>query len=142
MIVLKLWLTSRVQKNLTFFLVLRMLFRHSLHPFRSASFLFSFLVNIFYNSLPKFLVSFLNYMKRVIIVILKLVSYNFSCSDYDLLITVTIIIPLLDAEVKNLFIFIKYSVVKMLSCIIPSNLNGVLESSPPQMSFPCVMDDC
>ena len=30
----------------------------------------------------------------------------------------------------------------MLSCIIPSNLNGVLESSPPQMSFPYVMDDC
>ena len=29
----------------------------------------------------------------------------------------------------------------MLSCIIPSNLNGVLESSPPQMSFPYVMDD-
>ena len=46
-------------------------------------------------------------MKRVIIVILKLVSYNFSYIDYDLLITVTIIIPLLDAEVKNLFIFIK-----------------------------------
>ena len=80
-------------------------------------------------------------MKRVIIVILKLVFYNFSCSDYDLLITVTIIIPLLDAQVKNLFL-LKYSVVKMLSCIIPSNLNGVLESSPPQMSFPCVMDDC
>ena len=30
----------------------------------------------------------------------------------------------------------------MLSCIIPSNLNGVLESSPPRMSVPCVMDDC
>ena len=29
----------------------------------------------------------------------------------------------------------------MLSCIIPSNLNGVLESSPPQISFPYVMDD-
>ena len=29
----------------------------------------------------------------------------------------------------------------MLSCIIPSNLNGVLESSPPQMSFPYVMDE-
>ena len=108
MIVLKLWLTSRVQKNLTFFLlVLRMLFRHSLQLFRSASFLFSFLVNIFYSSLPKFLVSFLNYMKVVIIVILKLVSYNLSCIDYDLLITITIIIPLLDAEVKHLFIFIK-----------------------------------
>ena len=39
-------------------------------------------------------------------------------------------------------LLLKYSVVKMLSCIIPSNLNGVLESSPPQMSFPCVMDDC
>ena len=82
-------------------------FRHSLHPFRSASLLFSFLVNIFYSSLPKFLVSFLNYMKIVIIVILKLVSYNLSCIDYDLLITITIIIPLLDAEVKHLFIFIK-----------------------------------
>ena len=82
-------------------------FRHSLHPFRSASLLFSFLVNIFYSSLPKFLVSFLNYMKVVIIVILKLVSYNFSHSDYDLLITITIKIPLLNAEVKNFFIFIK-----------------------------------
>ena len=30
----------------------------------------------------------------------------------------------------------------MLSCIITSNLNVVLESSPPQMSFPYVMDDC
>ena len=39
-------------------------------------------------------------------------------------------------------LLLKYSVVKMLSCIIPSNLNGVLESSPPQMSFLCVMDDC
>ena len=29
----------------------------------------------------------------------------------------------------------------MLSCIITSNLNVVLESSPPQMSFPYVMDD-
>lgn len=38
-------------------------------------------------------------------------------------------------------LLLKYSVVKMLSCIIPSNLNGVLESSPPQMSFPYVMDD-
>ena len=37
---------------------------------------------------------------------------------------------------------LKYSVVKMLSCIITSNLNVVLESSPPQMSFPYVMDDC
>ena len=46
-------------------------------------------------------------MKIVIIVILKLVSYNLSCIDYDLLITITIIIPLLDAEVKHLFIFIK-----------------------------------
>ena len=36
---------------------------------------------------------------------------------------------------------LKYSVVTMLSCIIPSNLNGVLESSPPQISFPYVMDD-
>ena len=36
---------------------------------------------------------------------------------------------------------LKYSVVKMLSCIITSNLNVVLESSPPQMSFPYVMDD-
>ena len=57
--------------------------------------------------MPKFLVSFLNYMKVVIIVILKLVSYNFSHSDYDLLITNTIKIPLLNAEVKNFFIFIK-----------------------------------
>ena len=80
-------------------------FRHSLHPFRSASLLFSFLVNIFYSSLPKFLVSFLNYMKRVIIVILKLVSYTLSCNDYDLLITINI--PLLDAEAKNFFTFIK-----------------------------------
>ena len=55
--------------------------------------------------MPKFLVSFLNYMKRVIIVILKLVSYNFSCIDYDLLITINI--PLLDAEAKNFFTFIK-----------------------------------
>ena len=113
MIVLKLSLTSRVQKILTFFfyqcifLVLQIFFRHSLHPFRSASLLFSFLVNNFYSSLPKFLVSFLNYMKVVIIVILKLVSYNFSHSDYDLLITITIKIPLLNAEVKNFFIFIK-----------------------------------
>ena len=112
MIVLKLSLTSRVQKILTFFfyqcifLVLQIFFRHSLHPFRSAS-LFSFLVNNFYSSLPKFLVSFLNYMKVVIIVILKLVSYNFSHSDYDLLITITIKIPLLNAEVKTFFIFIK-----------------------------------
>ena len=29
----------------------------------------------------------------------------------------------------------------LLDCIIPSNLNGVLESSPPQISFPYVMDD-
>ena len=57
--------------------------------------------------MPKFLVSFLNYMKVVIIVILKLVSYNLSCIDYDLLITITIIIPLLDAEAKNFFTFIK-----------------------------------
>ena len=112
MIVLKLSLTSRVQNILTFFffnqcifLVLQIFFRHSLHPFRSASLLFSFLVNIFYSSLPKFLVSFLNYMKRVIIVILKLVSYTLSCNDYDLLITINI--PLLDAEAKNFFTFIK-----------------------------------
>ena len=55
-----------------------------------------------------------------------------------MLITITINIPLLDAEANNFLIF---SVVKMLSCIIPSNLNGVLESSPPQISFPYVMDD-
>ena len=78
MIVLKLWLTSRLQKNLVFFflsvpfLVLWIFFRHSLHPFRSASLLCSFLVNTYYSSLPIFLVLFLNYMKIVIIVILKL----------------------------------------------------------------------
>ena len=78
MIVLKLWLTSRLQKNLVFFflsvpfLVLWIFFRHSLHPFRSASLLCSFLVNTYYGSLPIFLVLFLNYMKIVIIVILKL----------------------------------------------------------------------
>ena len=31
--------------------------------------------------------------------------------------------------------------VKMLSCIIPSNLNDVLESPPPQMSFPYVLNN-
>lgn len=37
----------------------------------------------------------------------KALSYSFSCSDYDLLITITINIPLLDAEAKNFLIFIK-----------------------------------
>ena len=40
----------------------------------------------------------------------------------------------------SLFLF-KFSVVKMLICINPNNLNGLPESLPPQISFPYMMND-
>lgn len=86
--------------------VLWIFFRHSLHPFRRASLLLSFLLNSFYSSLPNSCL-ILKLHENSNHSYFKAVYYNFSCSDYDVLITITINIPLLDAEAKNFLIFIK-----------------------------------